>query len=225
MRKFFVVGLMLLAAGSTVAAAQESAGREIQSQEDKNAAKNEVAGTIGRTFISDQTPPNTNFFDNTVHFGKGLSLEGNFARTLRRYFWGELAAEVPVIYNHDEDLNYGVNITPMQYSSIFITPAARVTLIPNLAVSPWFSFGGGMGRFVASKDLQYGGVNPGPRIKNTSVLEGGVGMDVRLPKKMGKTRFRFEARDDWSGAPPINVVTGRSRQHNYYVGGGLVFHF
>jgi hypothetical protein len=220
MRNFLAVALMVLAGGSTIAAAQESPGRETPSLE----SKNEVAGTIGRTFISDQTPPNTNFFDNTVHFGKGLSLEGNFARTLRRYFWGDLAAEVPVIYNHDEDLNYGVNITPIQYSSLFITPAARVTLIPNLAVSPWFSFGGGMGRFVASKDLQYGGRNPGPRIKTSGVLEGGVGMDVRLPK-LHKTRFRFEARDDWSGAPPINVVTGRSRQHNYYVGGGLVFHF
>jgi hypothetical protein len=201
MRKFFVAGLMLLATGSTVAAAQESPGREIESHADKNAAKNEVAGTIGRTFISDQTPPNTNFFDNTVHFGKGIAFEGDFARTLRRYFWGELAAEVPVIYNADEDLNYGVNITPKQYSSLFITPAARVTLIPNLAVSPWFSFGGGFGHFEASSELQYGGANPGPRGKTTSVLEGGVGMDVRLPKKMGKTRFRFEARDDWSGAP------------------------
>jgi hypothetical protein len=159
-----------------------------------------------------------------VHFGKGLSFEGDFARTLRRYSWGDLAAEVPVIINPDVDLNYGVNVTPMGYSSVFITPAARVTLIPDLAVAPWFSFGGGIGHFVANKDLQYGGVNPGPRIKTTGVLQGGVGIDVRLPK-LRSTRFRFEARDDWSGVPPINVNTGKTRQHNYYVGGGLVFHF
>ena len=220
MRNFFVAVLVLVAAVSTVASAQEPPVRESESR----ASQNEVAGTIGRTFISDQTPPNTNFFDNTVHFGKGLSLEGNYARTLRRYFWGELAAEIPVIFNHDEDLNYGINTVPAQYSSLFITPAARVTLIPKLAVSPWFSFGGGIGRFAASQDLLFGGKNPGPRTKTTSVLEGGVGMDVRLPL-LRSTRLRVEARDDWSGAPPINVVTGRSRQHNYYVGGGLVFHF
>ena len=128
--------VMLLAAGSTIAAAQEP-----QSQE----SKNEVALTTGRTFISDQTVPNTSFFDNTVHFGKGLSLEGDYARRLRRYFWGDLAAEVPVIYNRDEDLNYGMKQIPLQYSSLFITPGARVTLIPDLAVSPWVSFGGGVG--------------------------------------------------------------------------------
>src|SRR6266852_4490816 len=138
MRNFFAAGLMLLAAGSTIAAAQES--------------KNEVAVTIGRTFISDQTVPNTSFFDNTVHFGKGLSLEGDYARRLRRYFWGDLAAEVPVIYNRDEDLNYGMKQIPLQYSSLFITPGARVTLIPDLAVSPWVSFGGGVGHFEASKN-------------------------------------------------------------------------
>jgi hypothetical protein len=141
MRKFFAAAVMLLAAGSTIAAAQET---EIQE------SKNQVAVTIGRTFISDQGVPNTNFFDNTVHFGKGLSFEGDYARRMRRYFWGDLAVEVPVIFNPDEDLNYGMNQIPLQYSSLFITPAARVTFIPNLAVSPWFSFGGGFGHFGAS---------------------------------------------------------------------------
>jgi hypothetical protein len=216
MRKFFAAAVMLLAAGSTIAAAQET---EIQE------SKNQVAVTIGRTFISDQGVPNTNFFDNTVHFGKGLSFEGDYARRMRRYFWGDLAVEVPVIFNPDEDLNYGMNQIPLQYSSLFITPAARVTFIPNLAVSPWFSFGGGFGHFGASDKLVFGGSNPGPRGKTTGVLEGGVGIDVRLPKRMGKTRFRFEARDDWSGVPPLNINTGKTRQHNYYVGGGLVFYF
>jgi hypothetical protein len=68
MRNFFAAALMLLAAGSTIAAAQEPESKSRES-------KNEVAVTIGRTFISDQTVPNTNFFDNTVHFGKGISLE------------------------------------------------------------------------------------------------------------------------------------------------------
>jgi hypothetical protein len=50
--------------------------------------KNEIGGTIGRTFVSDQTPPNINFFDNTVHFGKGTSFEINYARRLRSFDWG-----------------------------------------------------------------------------------------------------------------------------------------
>ena len=210
MRNFFAATLLLLVAESTIAAAQEQ--------------KNEVAGTIGHTFISDQSPPNTNFFDNTVHFGKGTSFEINYARKFRSYRWGDLSFEVPAIFNPDEDINYGLNQVPKQYSSVFITPAARVNLIPDLAFSPWVSFGGGIGHFVASKDLVFFGTNTGHRIKTTGVLQGGVGMDVRLPK-LHSFRFRVEARDDWSGVPPINVDTGKTRQHNYYVGGGIVYRF
>ncbi len=209
MRNFFVAALLLVA-GRTIAIGQEP--------------KNEISGTIGRTIISDQGVPNTNFFDNTVHFGKGTSFEINYARILKRYGVWNLALEVPAIFNPDEDLNYGLNQVPIDYSSFFITPAARVNLIPDLAISPWVSFGGGIGHFVASKDLVFFGTNPGHRVKTTGVLQGGVGFDVRLPK-LTHIKFRFEARDDYSGVPPINVNTGRSRQHNYYVGGGAVFLF
>jgi len=209
MRNFFVAALLLVA-GRTIAIGQEP--------------KNEISGTIGRTIISDQGVPNTNFFDNTVHFGKGTSFEINYARILKRYGVWNLALEVPAIFNPDEDLKYGLNQVPIDYSSFFITPAARVNLIPDLAISPWVSFGGGIGHFVASKDLVFFGTNPGHRVKTTGVLQGGVGFDVRLPK-LTHIKFRFEARDDYSGVPPINVNTGRSRQHNYYVGGGAVFLF
>ena len=209
MRNFFVAAL-LLAAGSTIAIAQEP--------------KNEISGTVGRTVISDQLVPNTNFFDNSVQFGKGTSFEVNYGRILQRHAVWNLTLEVPVIFNPDEDLNYGLDQIPRQYSSYFVTPAARVNLIPDLAVSPWISFGGGIGHFVASKDLVFFGTNPGHRIKTTGVLEGGVGLDVRLPK-LSHIRFRFEARDDWSGSPPLNIDTGRSRQHNYYIGAGVVYQF
>jgi hypothetical protein len=187
--------------------------------------KNEIAGTIGRTFISDQTPPNTSPPNNVVHFGHGTSFEINYARRLRTYsWWGSLWVEVPAIFNPDEDLNYGTNQIPKEYSSYFITPAARFNLIPNLAISPWVSFGGGIGHFTASKDLVFFGTNTGSRGKTTGVLQAGVGMDVRLPG-LQRLRFRFEARDDWSGAPPLNINTGKDHQHNYYVAGGAAFRF
>lgn len=211
MRKLFAgVGLLLVAA-SAIASAQDE-------------TKNELAVGVGRTFISDQGVPNTNFFDNTVHSGKGLSFSFNYARTLRNFRWGTLAAEVPVIYNPDEDLNYGQNVIPSSYSSLFATPAARVSFLRGMAFSPWVSFGGGVGHFVASRNLVFFGSNPGHRIKTTGVLEGGIGFDVHFPW-WHSVLFRFEARDNWSGVPPINVDTGRTRQHNYYVGGGAVFRF
>jgi hypothetical protein len=211
MRKF-AAALIILVAGGTVVPAH--------SQE----TSNEISGTVGHTFVSDQTPPNTNFFDNTVHFGSALSFEFNYARNLRNYRWGTLSAEIPVVFNLDEDLNYGLNQVPRDYKSIFITPAARVTFLHDFPFSPWVSFGAGIGHFQAGKNLVFFGTNTGHRVKTTGVLQGGLGMDVKLPK-LEHTRFRFEARDDWSGVPPINVNTGKTRQHNYYVGGGLVFYF
>jgi hypothetical protein len=207
MRKFLIAALLMSAAAITVPAQEP---------------KNELAGTIGRTIIGDQTTPDTSIPFHTVHFGHGTSFAINYARRLRSYRWGDVSAEVPVIFNPDEDLNYGTNQIPKEYSSYFITPAARVNLIPNLAISPWLSFGGGVGIFHASNELLYFGTNVGDKTKVTGVLQGGIGFDVRL---LHSLKFRFEARDDWSGVAPLNIDTGRSRQHNYYVGAGAVYRF
>jgi hypothetical protein len=210
MRNIFAA-VILLSAASVLATGQEG-------------TKNEIAITVGRMFISDQGVPNTNFFDNTVHSGKGLSFEGNYARKLQNYHWGRLSVEVPVVFNPDEDLNYGLNQVPRDYSSIFVTPAARVNFLQDFAFSPWVSFGGGLAHYTASKDLVFFGTNPGHRVDNSGALEAGIGFDVKIPR-VDFFQFRFEARDFWTGEPPINVDTGHTRQHNYFVAGGAVFHF
>lgn len=197
-------------------------------QQQETEPKNEFAVGIGTTVVSDQKVPNTNFFDNTVHSGKGVSFAFNYARQLRRFRWADssIGVEVPVIYNPDEDLNYGLNVIPEQYSSIFATPAVRLCVARNFILSPWVSFGGGIGHFAASSNLEsQNAPNTGQRTKTTGVLHGGVGFDVPVPLRLRGLKFRFEARDNWSGVPPINVNTGRTRQHNYYVGGGLIFPF
>jgi hypothetical protein len=50
----------------------------------------------------------------------------------------------------------------------------------------------------------------------------GAGLDVWFWPRWG---FRFEARDFYSGMPALNVDTGRSRMHNYYVGAGVAHRF
>jgi hypothetical protein len=194
-------------------------------QESISAGRNEIAGTFGHTFISDQGVPNSGLADSIVSHGKGWSFELNYARILFSTDWFDLAAEVPAIFNPDEDLFYVTNQVPLQYGSFFVTPAARVRFFPGLAFSPWVSFGGGFGHFSASSRLLFFGSNTGNRSNATGVLQGGVGFDSHLPKLSNRFRLRFEARDDWSGVPPINVNTGKTRQHNYYVAGGMVFAF
>jgi len=195
-------------------------------QESYQTGKNEISGTIGDTFVSDQGVLNSGLGNANVQHGNGVSFEVNYARILHATDWIEFAAEVPATFDPDEDLHYKANQVPVDYHSFFITPAARLRFIPALAFSPWVSFGGGFGHFGASSDLIYYGTNTGNRSATTGVLQGGVGLDTHIPWRIiEKYIFRFEARDDWSGVPPINVETGKTRQHNYYLGGGMAFRF
>lgn len=187
--------------------------------------KNEVAGTFGHSFISDQGVPNSGLSDSTISHGAGYSFEVDYARILRAADWADFTLEVPVTVNPDEDLHYFTDQIPEGYSSLFITPAARVRFFPDVNFSPWISFGGGLGHFQTSSNLLFFGKNTGDRGQTTGVLQGGVGLDVHIPGRIRRLKIRVEARDDWSGVPPLNLNTGKSRQHNYYVAGGLVYRF
>src|ERR1700734_3849988 len=104
------------------------------------AQKNELSGILGRTFISDQGIPGAPSYDPDLHFGKGLTFELNYARHVMGGEVLSLALEVPFVVNPVEDLHAAQNVIPKQYSSFFVTPAARLKAFPNTAVSPWVSF-------------------------------------------------------------------------------------
>ena len=191
----------------------------------QDAGKNEISGTFGHTFISDQGVLNSGLSNSIINHGEGFSFEINYARILRAYDWADFAIELPATFNPDEDLHYFADQIPEGYSSIFITPAARVRFFPGVNVSPWISFGGGLGHFQASSNLLFFGKNDGNRGEITGVVHGGVGLDVHIPGPVRRLKIRVEACDDWSGLPPLNVNTGKTRQHNYYVAGGLVYRF
>lgn len=206
------VGWLLVFASVVVSAQSES--------------KNEFAVTIGRTFVSDQTIPSANTVSNVVHSGKGTTLDFAYDRYLIARKPLSLAVELPVMYNPDVDMNFGLNQVPSQYSSIFITPAAHVSLWRGSLFSPWGSFGGGFGHFEASSDLVFGGDNLGHRVKNTGALHWGVGIDLSLPwARFRSFAARFEVRDNWSAIAPINVSSGKTRQNNFYFGGGIAYRF
>jgi hypothetical protein len=186
------------------------------------AQKNELSGMLGRTFISDQGIRGAPSYDPNLRFGKGFTFEVNYARRiLDGPFWS-VAVEVPFVDNPDEDIHAAQNVVPGQFSSIFITPAARLRLFPEQAVSPWVSFGVGFGHFGESSTLEFGGVNPDKNGNTTAVLQAGVGFDVKI---VGSFSLRGEARDFWSGVPDVNANTGKSRQHNIFVAGGIVWRF
>jgi hypothetical protein len=185
-----------------------------------SAQKNELSGLLGRTFISDQGIVGGTFFDNNVHFGNGLTFEVNYARRVFEPGLASVSLEVPVVVNWDEDVASLAPQVPMDFKSFFVTPSARLNIFSNSAVSPWVSLGGGVGHFSESS-TQLAGVSSKTGT-TTFALQAGVGLDVRV---FGRFRIRGEFRDFWSGVPQLNVDTGKSHQHNYFVAGGLVWHF
>jgi len=186
------------------------------------AQRNELSGLVGRTFISDQGIKGALSSDPQLRFGNGLTFEVNYARRILDGGFWSLNLEVPFVLNPDEDLHAAQNVVPKQYFSLFVTPAARLNVFPDSGLSPWISFGGGFGHFSESSDLVFGGPNPGNTGTNTGVLQAGVGLDVKIVRGFS---LRGEARDFWSGVPQLNVDSGKSRQHNIFVGGGVVWHF
>ena len=186
------------------------------------AQKNELAGLVGRTFISNQGIKGATFLNNEVRFGNGWTFEVNYAHRVLGAGFASVFLELPAVVNVNEKLNTGLNLIPENFKSYFVTPAARLNVLSDTAISPWVSLGGGYGHFSESSTLVFGGPNPGKTGTSTGVLQAGVGLDVRT---FDRFSLRGEARDFWSGVPQLNVDTGKSRQHNIFVAVGVVWHF
>jgi len=68
-----------------------------------------------------------------------MSFEVNYARHVVDAGPASLFLEVPFVANTDEDLHAAQNVIPEKFSSYFVTPAARLNIFPDQAVSPWIS--------------------------------------------------------------------------------------
>jgi hypothetical protein len=185
---------------------------------------NEGSVTAGRTFVSTQTiqnpPPNDP--NPNIHFGNPASIAFNYGRLLKSHSIFGLYGELPVAIYFRMNLNTYADLIPRDVGALFVTPSARLNIFSGQSVSPWVSVGGGYGRFREAPYLIWSGFNPGPTGSNTGVVQFGAGLDVWFWHRWGA---RVEARDFYSGTPDLNVDTGRSRQHNYYVGVGVAHRF
>jgi hypothetical protein len=180
-------------------------------------SNNEVAGIIGRAFISDQSVSGS---PSQIHFGHGLTFEANYSHRLIDLAIASVSVEVPFVVTPTEKPQFKVNVVPKSFQSYFVTPAVRVNLFPTTAFSPWVSIGGGFAHYSPSSDLEFG--NPNPSKSNTTgVFEIGGGLDVRV---YGPVKIRGEFRDFRSGEPPINLNTSK-RYSNIFAGGGVVLSF
>ncbi|MBZ5665581.1 MAG: hypothetical protein LAO30_13340 [Acidobacteriia bacterium] len=183
---------------------------------------NDLSITAGRAFVSTQTIVNSGAPDPHIHFGNEETVAFNYGRLLKTVKIFGLSAELPVAIYPRMDVHSFEGNTPKDIGALFVTPSMRVNIFSGDSVSPWVSVGGGYGRFRESSTLGFDLPNPGPTGSNTGVVQFGAGLDVWVWHRWGA---RFEARDFYSGVPALNVDTGKSRQHNYYVGVGVVHRF
>lgn len=208
-KQFWIAVLVVVALAAAMAAAQDE--------------KNEVSGVFGRDFISTQGIQGASFFDPNIRYGRGLSIEASYARRLFVAPIYALSAELPVLYNPDEDLHAGgPSLVPKDYTAFFVAPSARVNLFPTTAVSLWGSLGAGFGHISQNGSTLYGAPNLG-KGTTSAVLQFGLGLDVRILRRL---YIRGEARDYWAGEPNFpQAPTGKSRQSNFFVGGGVMWRF
>jgi hypothetical protein len=181
------------------------------------AQKSQLSGLIGRTFISDQTVPSINFSDNKLRFGDGLTFEVNYSHQFTEGHGLAFSLEVPIAVDPDQDVHTHTAALNAGYWSMFVTPAAKASIFSTHAVSLWGSLGGGLGYFSGSNVPHFS-----TKGNTTGVLEWGGGLDVRFTDRFG---VRLAARDFWSGAVETYPPTTASRQHNVFVGGGVIWRF
>jgi len=183
---------------------------------------NELSITAGKSFVSTQTILNSGAADPHLHFGNEETVAFNYGRFLKNARIFGIYAELPVAIYPRMDLHSYQGHTPQDIGALFVTPSVRVNVFSGDSVTPWVSFGGGYGRFREAPRQEFGLPNTGPTGSNTGVVQFGAGLDVWFWHRWGA---RVEARDFYSGVPALDVDTGRSRQHNYYVGVGVVHRF
>jgi hypothetical protein len=184
---------------------------------------NEVGVTAGRTFVSTQTILNSGLsFNPPLHFGNEETVAFNISHLFFTKGIFGFRGEVPIAIYPRMDLSTAVHGIPKDVGALFVTPALRVNFFSSDSVTPWASVGGGYGRFRYAPTLNFYGDNPGPGGSNTGVVEFGAGLDAWIWHNIGG---RFEARDFYSSEPDLNFTTNRTRQHNYYVGAGVIFRF
>jgi len=190
---------------------------------------NQLSLTVGRTFIGTQSLQNdpTSLYPR-VHFGDETSFAFNYARLLKSRGMFGLSAELPVAVAPRIDLNTYLNQIPKDIGVLFVTPSVRVNFFHEQSITPWASVGAGWTRWRQSKDLNYFDNSSAPTSVNTYAIQFGAGLDVWPWHRWG---IRTEFRDFYSGTPDLNAnpslpaITGRSRQHNFYLGIGAIHRF
>lgn len=181
------------------------------------AQEHEVAVLVGRLNPSDRgldsLQPIKAAFDGAV------SYEVNYAN---RMVDGELASlhwEITIAGAPSAGVKSTNLLLPKNYSSLFFTPGLKLKLFPGGGISPYIVGGAGVGRFTQSSTTLGGAPNTGDRANTTWAFNFGGGADFNLFRSFA---VRGEVRDFVTGNPRFRSPFLENKQHNIFVGGGIV---
>jgi opacity protein-like surface antigen len=110
-------------------------------------------------------------------------------------------------------------LLPRTYSTLIFTPGLKLKIFPGGGFSPYLVSGVGLGRFSQSGTNINGSPNTGDRSNTSFVFNYGGGVDLNV---LGPISVRGEVRDFMTGAPSFSTPFLNDRQHNVYVGAGIV---
>ena len=188
------------------------------------AQKADVSLTLGGTFVSDSKVDVLNS-TGTIQTGHHIYLEGTPALQLLSVKVASLYLEVPIagIPSQNLHLTSGVSTANLKdMSSLFVTPALRLKVLPISPISPFVSIGGGVAHY-----------SLGAGTNNKGVLQYGGGLDFKTGIPF--LGFRAEVRDFLSSDPnfgnAVNTLLGINNaqsglhRHNVLAGGGVVLRF
>jgi hypothetical protein len=157
-----------------------------------------------------------------LSFDRATTYQATFAWDVLRGDRAKLSIEIPFIASPAFTVLTPGNGLPLEYASLYLTPAVRVTFWPHAPVSAWGSVGGGYARYSESRLREDRSPNPGQRDTNAGALQYGGGVDVR---GFGWLGFRGEVRDVYTGARNFSLPTPAPNVHNVVISGGLIVRF
>lgn len=113
-------------------------------------------------------------------------------------------------------------LLPRTYSTLIFTPGLKLKAFPGGGVSPYAVAGVGLGRFSSSDTNIAGGPVTGDRSNTSFVFNFGGGVDLNV---LGPLSVRGEVRDFMTGTPSFSSPFLNDRQHNLFIGAGIVLRF
>jgi hypothetical protein len=186
------------------------------------AQEHELAFVVGRLKPSDRSlslnplPPIETAFDGAATYQINYS---------KRMVNGELASlhfEIPVVIAPRVGVKSDNFFLPRTYSTVLFTPGMKLKVFPGSGFTPYVVGGIGLGRFSDSDTNIDGSPNTGDRTRTSFVFNFGGGVDLNV---LGPLSVRGEVRDFMTGNPSFSEPFLNDRQHNLYIGVGIVLKF